>query len=155
MLPRILALALAALLLAAASASADSIVYTKDGNVWLSSPDGAKQYQVTFNGSFSDASQADDGTIVALHLKQFVHLDRSGHLLGNPVDAMGSPYYDGAGDYVGPYEPRVSPDGKRIAYWFYSRADNTLERVATWSYVDHFTDPSSESEFVKASARLV
>jgi hypothetical protein len=31
----------------AAAASADSIVYVKDGNVWLTSPDAAKQYQVT------------------------------------------------------------------------------------------------------------
>jgi hypothetical protein len=56
----------------AATAGADSIVYVKDGNVWLTSPDAAKQYQVTFDGGYSSPSQADDGTIVALRGKQFV-----------------------------------------------------------------------------------
>ena len=38
---RLLALALAS------PAAADSIAYVKDGNVWLSTPDGGRQYQVT------------------------------------------------------------------------------------------------------------
>jgi hypothetical protein len=62
----------------AATASAHSIVYIKDGNVWLTSPDAAKQYQVTCDGGYASPSQADDGTIVALRAKQFVRMDRSG-----------------------------------------------------------------------------
>lgn len=45
-LPRILTALLAVSVAAgalAATASADSIVYAKDGNVWLTSPDAAKQ----------------------------------------------------------------------------------------------------------------
>lgn len=57
---------------------------------------------------------------------------------------------------TGPYEPRVSPDGTRIAYWFgqYSSYYSYgcycylfhLESKTAWSYADHFTDPTSESE---------
>ena len=50
----------------AASRPADSISYVKDGNVWLSTPDGARQVQVTTAGGYTYASQADDGTLVAL-----------------------------------------------------------------------------------------
>ena len=42
-----LAAALIALACGAPAASADSIAYVKDGNVWLSTADGARQYQVT------------------------------------------------------------------------------------------------------------
>ena len=48
-------------------ASADSIVYVKDGNVWLAAGDGGSQYQVTTDGTaehpYRSPSQADDGTI--------------------------------------------------------------------------------------------
>jgi hypothetical protein len=98
----------------AATASADSIVYVKDGNVRLTSPDAAKQIQVSFDAGYASPSQADDGTIVALHGKQFVRMDRSGHRLSAPFDGIGT----SGGNFYGPYEPRVSPDGKRIAYWF-------------------------------------
>jgi hypothetical protein len=37
----------------AATAGADSIVYVKDGNVWPTSPDAAKLYQVTFDGGYA------------------------------------------------------------------------------------------------------
>ena len=45
--------AVAALAAAAAPAGASSLTYVKDGNVWLSDPSGAKQYQVTFDGGYS------------------------------------------------------------------------------------------------------
>jgi hypothetical protein len=136
----------------AATASADSIVYVKDGNVWLTSPDAAKQYQVTFDGGYASPSQADDGTIVALHGKQFVRMNRSGQALNPPFDGIGT----SGGDFYGPYEPRVSPDGKRIAYWFgqYSQRYDYgcscylfhRESKTAWTYSDRFTDPTSESE---------
>ena len=43
----IAAAAAVAALVGAPSAMADSIAYVKDGNVWLSTSDGARQYQVT------------------------------------------------------------------------------------------------------------
>jgi hypothetical protein len=135
-----------------ASAGADSIVYVKDGNVWLTSPDAAKQYQVTYDGGYSSPSQADDGTIVALRAKQFVRMNRSGQALNAPFAGMGT----SGGDFYGPYDPRVSPDGTRIAYWFgqysqrYDYGCNCYlfhwESKSAWSWSNRFTDPSSESE---------
>ena len=59
--------AAAALALSPALASADSIVYVKDGNIWLASGSGGNQYQVTTDGTaqhpYRSPSQADDGTI--------------------------------------------------------------------------------------------
>ena len=61
--------AAAALALSPALASADSIVYVKDGNVWLASGDSSNQYQVTTDGTdehpYYSPTQADDGTIAA------------------------------------------------------------------------------------------
>ena len=59
--------ALLLLVCGAPVASADSIAYVKDGNVFLSTPDGSRQYQVTTAGGYSDVSQADDGTMIALN----------------------------------------------------------------------------------------
>ena len=61
--------AAAALAFSPAVASADSIVYVKDGNVWLADGAGGSQYQVTLDGTaehpYRSPSQADDGTIAA------------------------------------------------------------------------------------------
>ena len=147
--------ALAFILVLPAVASADSIVYVKDGNVWLSSADASKQYQVTFDGGYSSPSQANDGTIAALHGKQLMRLDRSGHKLAE-FNGVGS---DLTPNFYGPYEPRISPDGSKIAYWFgqytsyYSYGCYCylyeVESRTTWSYSDRFTDPTSESEYYK------
>lgn len=112
----------AAALGVAGPAAADSIVFIKDGNVWLTSPDGAKSYAVTSDGGYSSPSQADDGTIAALQGKSFVRMDPSGRQLNAPVAGMGTPPVP-ANDFFGPYEPRISPDGKRIAYWFGQYSD--------------------------------
>jgi hypothetical protein len=55
--------ALIALASGAPTASADSIAYVNktDGNVYLSTSDGSRQYQVTSTGGYGDVSQADDG----------------------------------------------------------------------------------------------
>src|SRR4051812_6843625 len=75
----------------ASPAAADSVVYVKDGNLHLVSPDGSKGYQLTFDGGWSSPSQADDGTIGAIHNKQLVRLDRSGRPRNAPIDTIGSP----------------------------------------------------------------
>ena len=65
-LPRILlATGLAALALPAV-ASADSIVYIDQGNVWSAEPDGSRKVQLTTGGSWHSPTQADDGTIAAV-----------------------------------------------------------------------------------------
>src|SRR5437763_14482898 len=60
----------AMLLLAAGPAAADSLVFSRDNNIWLSTADGSGQYQVTLDGTpsspYSSPSQADNGTIAAL-----------------------------------------------------------------------------------------
>jgi hypothetical protein len=142
--------------IAAAPASADSIVYAKHGNLFLTSPDGAKGYQVTFDGGYSSPSQADNGTIGALRGNKLVRMNRSGKQLNKPIDAMGSDINPGFG---GPYEPRISPDGKRFAYWFFVQTSyhdygdgyNYVDTgsMGTWTWADRFTDPTSQSEYSK------
>ena len=68
-------------LIGAAPAAADSIAYIKDGNVWLSTSDGGRQYQVTPNGGYTDVSQADDGTTIGLNGVRLHRLDRTGEVL--------------------------------------------------------------------------
>src|SRR5215207_4510779 len=79
----IAALAAVASLAFAAPAMADSIAYIKDGNVWLSTSDGSRQYQVTSNGGYSDVTQADDGTMIALTGVRLHKLDRQGNVLAD------------------------------------------------------------------------
>ena len=117
----ILLLALALLLPAAASAS--SIAFVKDNNIWLSSPDGSRQRQVTTDGTaakyYNSPSQADDGTILAKHGSHFVRLRPDGTRIGEPVPGLGSDHSHSGNVFVmsGPNDPRISPDGKRFTYW--------------------------------------
>src|SRR5262245_21565999 len=112
-----LAAALVAASVAASPAAADSIVYAKDGNLFLTSPDGSRRYQLTTDGSYAGPPQADNGVSGALHYKRLVRMDRAGNYLDAPIDAMGSDHV--RGPFGGPYEPRISPDGTRFAYYFY------------------------------------
>src|SRR4051794_10118895 len=113
------AAALAVLAAGAPAAYADSIAYVKDGNVWLSTPDRARRFQVTTRGGYSDVSQADDGTMIALTGVRLHRLDRLGHVLADfdtPVsDTRPAP----AKVFYGPFEPAISPDGTRVAYTYY------------------------------------
>ena len=68
----------AAAALAAPAAQADSIAYVKGGDVWLSTSDGERQFQVTSTGAYQDVSQADDGTMIALSGVRLHKLDRHG-----------------------------------------------------------------------------
>jgi hypothetical protein len=155
-LPSILLAALAAAGVAASPAAADSIVYVKQGNLYLTSPDGAQGHQLTFDGGYSSPSQAADGTIGALHDDQMVRLDPAGHIR-SAVDGLGSGDDPNIG---GPYEPRISPDGTRFAYYFYVQTsfDDPRSQIrwidtgsyATWTYADHFTSPATESEYERS-----
>jgi hypothetical protein len=114
------ALAAAALtLIGAAPAAADSIAYIKDGNVWLSTSDGGRQYQVTPNGGYTDVSQADDGTMIGLNGVRLHRLDRTGKVLADfdtPVsDTRPAP----SKVFYGPFDPALSPDGSKLAYTYY------------------------------------
>jgi hypothetical protein len=74
----VIAAATTGALCTAGPAAASSIVYAKSSNVYLTSPDGTKGYALTAGGGWSSPSQADDGTIVAVHGQDIVRLDRSG-----------------------------------------------------------------------------
>jgi hypothetical protein len=115
--PLIAAVAAAAALAVAAPASADSISYVRDGNVFLTAPDGSRTVQVTTAGGYSSASQADDGRIVALKGNRFHLMNRWGDVLSDF-----SPVASGTAGTVtlsGPFDPAISPDGTRVAYGMY------------------------------------
>ncbi len=102
-----------------AAASADSIVFVKDANVWLAHADGSGAYQVTLDGT-ADAPyrvpvQSDDGTIVASHHDEIVRMRQNGEVI-NTIDP--EPLVNSVGHAVDgpPVNLAVSPDGSRIAY---------------------------------------
>lgn len=121
----IAALALTATLAAAGVAHADSIAYVKDGDVWLSTADGSRQYRVTATGGYSDVSQADDGTMIALAGVRLHRLSRTGEVLADfdtPVSDTRPP--GGGKAFHGPFDPAISPDGSKVAYTYYYVANS-------------------------------
>ena len=128
------ALVVALSLVAAAPAAADSISYLKDGNIWLTTADGSRQLQVTTSGIYSYASQADDGTFIALTGERLHKLSRDGTVLAD----FDTPVSDGPRKgpnenyFMGPYEPEISPDGKLVSYsyaWYHERFDYTCNCI--------------------------
>jgi hypothetical protein len=111
--------ALAAVASAAPAAHADSIAYIKDGNVWLSTPDGARQHQVTGSGAYADVSQADDGTMIALTGVRLHKLDRFGRVLADFDTPVSDTRPAGRRTFFGPFDPAISPDGSKVAYTYY------------------------------------
>jgi hypothetical protein len=141
------ALTLAATCLATAGARASSIVYVKGNSVWVTSPDGKQQVKLTAGRKLASPSQADDGTIVALgddnHLYRFSH---TGRLLNAPVATWLG--LGGGSGFSGPYRPRVSPDGKKVAFTVLHvqgldqvSGNSEIEGITSYSYTDRFTPP--------------
>ncbi len=100
---------------AAAAAPTGSIVYIKDFNVWLMSPDAAINRQLTTDGTEADPyqhpSQTDAGAIFVsrgITGEQLVQLDRSGNPQGAPAQLRilnrGAEHHD------------VSRDGTRVLF---------------------------------------
>ena len=118
----------------AVDAAASSIVYVKTGNVWISSPDGSLQRQVTKNGSpsnpYSSPSQADDGTIVAARGDLLFRMNQQGSLLNAPVPTP-------SGDQ--PLEADVSPNGRIVAFDRLGPVAGQL--VTSFAYSDRPTPP--------------
>ncbi|WP_028062301.1 PD40 domain-containing protein [Solirubrobacter soli] len=149
-----LALAVSAAVLAApAVASADSIVFVKDYNVWLVSPDGSKLTQVTTDGSYEhpylSPSQADDGTIAVSKGTKIVRLRQNGEVINelDPAPLMDSISHplDGV-----PVDVAISPDGTKIGYTFVSYScpigASCGARYATgYTAADHLTPPEQLS----------
>lgn len=117
----LLVLAVVALAAVAASAAAaDTIVYIKQGNIWLANGDGSGQYQVTFDGSpsspYESPSESDSGTILAIRQppgqrNQLFRMTQSGALLNAPANTP-------APGPAGAIDSKISPDGSLAAYWF-------------------------------------
>ncbi len=110
-------------------ATADSISYIgKDQNIWLTTPDGARQFQVTTSGRYSYASQADDGSFIARvsdDSETLHRLDRWGNVLAEfktPVSDGPTPANSQDNHFEGPYAPDISPDGTKVAYTYYHQS---------------------------------
>jgi hypothetical protein len=120
MLLRLL-LAAAALLILPAAAHADSIVFVKDGNVWVASPDGSSQRALTRDGTtdspYRSPSQADDGTVAASFRDGIRLIDRSGRVVRelDPPSLTNSVSHPMDGT---PVDVAISPDGSKLAYTF-------------------------------------
>jgi WD40-like Beta Propeller Repeat len=111
----------AACLVAAAPAAADSISYIKDGNIWLTTPDGARQHQVTTGGGYSFASQADDGTLIGLHGRRLHRIaPQDGRVLADFATPVSGEANGSGVIFEGPMDPAISPDGTKVAYSYLS-----------------------------------
>jgi hypothetical protein len=110
-----LRLALAVLLLAPATAHADTIVFQLDGDVYAIAPSGGAARLVA-EGDYAWPSQADDGTVVAVDEAGTLHrMTAHGAPIGAPLPTPATnPDQDSAVE--APTHVRISPDGTRIAY---------------------------------------
>ncbi|MGD9573125.1 MAG: hypothetical protein AB7V62_14675 [Thermoleophilia bacterium] len=155
--------AVTASLAVAGPATADSISYIKNGDVWLATPDGARHFQVTSTGVYSYASQADNGTIIALAGERLHRLDR----LGNVTADFATPVSDGppppappawndtrTNYFNGPFEPEISPDGTKVSYtyfWQHYTYDYVLgswrNRLESGTAITHIDRLTAWSEF--------
>ena len=143
--------AVCALAFAPALASASSIVFIKDHNVWLANADGSGQYQVTLDGTagepYRSPSQADDGTIFAIKGSgtdaTFHKMKQNGQLLAPP--------FESSAPGTGPLEATISPNGLVAAYSFLTITDyscypyrcGAIDGRVFYTYSHRFT-PSDE-----------
>ena len=128
--PALVAVLLATAAAIAPPALADSIVYEKGGNVWLASPDGSGQRQLTTTGGYGRPSQADDGTIVATKDAVLHRLSRSGRLLNQAGDD----------DYGGKIFTDFSPDGALVSYGFFANGPILTGPYAAVSHSSRLTE---------------
>jgi hypothetical protein len=116
--------ALVSALAVTSPAAADSIAYVKDGDVWLAASDGGRQYRVTQTGGYSDVSQADDGTMIALFGVRLHRLSPTGTVLADFDTPVSDTRPPGSKAFHGPFDPAISPDGRRVAYTYYYVANS-------------------------------
>jgi PASTA domain len=103
----VLAVAAGASALALAGpAQASSIAFVRDGDIWLTTPDGSREHRVTAGETFLDVTQADDGTIYGRQSGLLYKLDQHGRQLQPPVQTLDL------------FDLDVTPDGSKIAFWY-------------------------------------
>lgn len=112
----IFGLLLAALVPSVASAS--SVVHIRNGNVWLTSGDGATSRQVTTGGNWHSPTQADDGTIAAVQGADapITIMNGFGQVLVTVQTPSGAAVSNGGTFAARPVNLDFSPDGSKIAY---------------------------------------
>src|SRR3954452_3276419 len=147
--PLAAAIALAAGACLPAAAQADTMVFVKGGQVFMSNVDGSSARQLTAQAdNWAWPSEADDGTVVVAGGQQRVNadgtdsdgsselyrLDQQGRPLGAPTPTFGS-YSSPACPTYPPSSVRVSPDGQTIAYW--------ILNCGSFDYSTYFTPASS------------
>ena len=118
----------AAALVAPAAASAASVAYIDNGNVWVSSLDGTQKKQLTGDGFWREVAQSDGGRIVGVR-----RLDGQSARLATIAlwEANGSKAFDGflpaPGGwqlYAYPLSVDVSADGKFLVYGYSNSSYN-------------------------------
>lgn len=125
-------LALSLMLLAPGLAAADSLVFVKSGDVWVSEPDGSRQTRLTSDGGYKYASQSENGVIAASRGSRVVRISRSGKIEASFPTSVGD------NDSYGPYDTEISPDGKHIAYEYFQYSDFWGLRIGV-AYIDAST----------------
>ena len=138
--------AFAAALIAPAVSSASSIVYIKDGNVWLTSGDGSTSRQVTTGGNWHSPTQADDGTIAAVQgsIAPITVMNGYGQVIREVPTPNGAATSNGGAFANRPVNLDFSPDGSKIAYEYRAgscpAASSCGERNSTfYTYADRET----------------
>ena len=142
----ILPIVLLAALPASAHASG-SLTYAKDGDVYVSAPDGSRAARLTSDGGYAWPSQADDGTILAVRQtaengrtpRRLHRFGRDGTRIGAPIETV--PVDNSF--YLGPLAPKISPDGTMVAYHYFNTgplSDRTRPVVA-FSGLDTGSEP--------------
>ncbi|WGY01034.1 hypothetical protein QI633_21145 [Nocardioides sp. QY071] len=126
------------------AASAGTLVYVKDHNVWISRPDGSGQRQVTADGTASwpyfSPSMADDGTIAAGHDGQIVRM-RQG---GTPLNRFTPRALKGSLTNLG--QVAIAPNSVKIAYSMVNTGCTGTGCSTATGYTasDRATDPETD-----------
>jgi hypothetical protein len=139
-------IATAVVLVVAAAAHAESIVYVSDGDLWLTNIE--RSIQLTNDGGYESPSQDNAGRIVAVrrveegeYTNRYIHrFDASGNQLNPRVTAVDV----NNSLKIGPLGAEVSADGTFVAYHHFNRSpsipDNQRPRFSI-SYASRDTPP--------------
>src|SRR3954469_14835903 len=140
MLPRSLLVAGLLALALPAVASADSIVYIDQGNVWSASPDGSRKVQLTSGGSWHSPTQADDGTIAAVQgTGPITVMARDGKPL-HTITTQPAKSGDGGTFDARPVQLSFSPDGSKIAYSYLAYSCPVASTCGSIQRSTYYTD---------------